>query len=85
MAESKSDIPLAEMDIESNPLLSNNNEEPNVDATSSTNDEVPTTFVDTTTTAACKVKSTTDILACSENSDSQGLFRIEILHNSLLR
>ena len=55
MAESKSDIPLAEMDIESNPLLSSNNEEPNVDATSFTNDEVASTLVDATSTANCKV------------------------------
>ena len=80
MAESKSDIPLAEMDIEFNPLLSSNNEKPNVDATSFTNDEVASTHVDTTTTAACEVKNTSDILACLETSDSQGLsFRIEIM------
>ena len=74
MTESKSDIPLAEMDIESNPLLSNNNEEPNVDAISFPNDEVVSNLVDTTTTAACKVKSTSDLLAGLETSDSEGLF-----------
>ena len=52
MAESKSDIPLAEMNIESNQLLSNNNEEPNVDASALTNDDVVLNLVDTSTTAA---------------------------------
>ena len=52
MAEATLDIPLAELDIESNPLLSSYNEKPNEDASSFTNDNNELNLADTTTTAA---------------------------------
>ena len=74
MVKADSDNPLAGMDFNSNPLLSNCNEESTVDATSFTNDDVEFTLVDATTATACKIERTSDIVACIETSGSPGLF-----------
>ena len=79
MAEDKSDLPIAAMDIDSHPLLSNCNEESTVDASTFTNDDVELTLVNTPTTAVSKVENTSDIVDCIETSESQGLFRIKIM------
>ena len=81
MAEAKSDIlPLAEMNAESDPLLSNN-EEPTVGASSFENDDVESNIFDTTTTASPNVENTADIVSSTERSDSQGLFRTKLMTN----
>ena len=74
MVKADSNKPLAGMDFNSNPLLSNCNEESTVDATSFTNDDDEFTLVDATTTTACKIERIGDIVACKETSGSQGLF-----------
>ena len=79
MAEVKSDMRLAAMDIDSHPLLSNCNEESPVDPSNLTNDDVELTLVNATTTAFSKVESTSDIADCIETSESQGLFRMKIM------
>ena len=79
MAEDKSEMPLAAMDIDSHPLLFNCNEESTVDASTFANDDVELSIVNTTTTAVLKVESTSDIVDCIETSESKGLFRIRIM------